>query len=291
MLASGMDQAFGWLFPLPGEGDGVLVERCRADGSCLAALRSRLGEVSVAADAMGIGLRLDAIAATVARWRPCAHLGQVSDAAWRAAVTTVRAYVRDRRTAVATYLGATQPAPHPALESTVPTPLGTGCPADPPRVEEPAEPAATPAPTPEPPRVPQPAPSAAAAAAQVAGATAARARPVGLTVHTRRRARRIATWGTLRLPPGVSPARSCGGRVAVRIKAGRRTLSLRRAALRFDCTYASAVTLGKAQRRKLTVHVRFEGTSRLLPCSAAGPATSPRASRRPAAPRGTPYRR
>jgi hypothetical protein len=290
MLASGMDQAFGWLFPLPGEGDGVLVERCRADGSCLAALRSRLGEVSVAADAMGIGLRLDAIAATVARWRPCAHLGQVSDAAWQAAVTKVRAYIRDRRTAVASYLGAAPPAPAPALESTVPPPLATGCPTDPPRVDEPAEPAATPAPTPEPTHVPEAAPSA-APAAQVAGASAARARPVRLTVNTRRRARRITTWGTLRLPPDVSPARSCSGRVAVRIRAGRRTLSLRRTALRFDCTYASTVMLRKAQRGKLTVHVRFEGTRRLLPCSAAGLATSPRASRRPAAPRGTPCRR
>ena len=80
-------------------GDGLLITRCLGDTSCLEDFRANLGAVSAAADAIGIGARLDAIAATVARWRPCPNLGQATDAAWQAAVTATRAFIRDRRIA------------------------------------------------------------------------------------------------------------------------------------------------------------------------------------------------
>jgi hypothetical protein len=269
MLASGLDQAFVRRWPpVPGEGDGLLVAGCRADSSCLAAYRARLADVSAAADAIGVGARLDAIAATVARWRPCVDLEHDTDARWQAAVTETRTYVRDRRNEVADYLGAAAPAPDPALESTAPPPLsGEGCPSG----DDPEPPPATPTPTPT--LTPQPE-SPAAAASAVAGATAARLRPRRLSAHAKLRRHRLTTWGFLRLPAGVGGAGTCHGRGSVRVRAGRRTLALRRTALRFDCTYRTTVPL-KTRRKSLAVQVRFLGNAELLPRSAA--TTRPRA--------------
>ena len=109
MLPVGIDQTFQRRDAFPGTGDGLLIGRCLADAWCLQAFRSNLGAVAAAADAMGIGARLDALAATVGRWRPCPDLEHAGDPAWQAAVTGTRAFIRDRRTAVAAYLGAAAP--------------------------------------------------------------------------------------------------------------------------------------------------------------------------------------
>jgi len=114
-------------------------------------------------------------------------------------------------------------------------------------------------------------PAPAAPAGEVAGATAARLRPLRLTVRTRLRrgGRRLTTAGSLTIPSELGRAGTCGGRVTVRVKAGRKTLALKRTALRFDCSYATTVTLTQAPKRKLTVQVRFEGTGLLTPRRAA----------------------
>ena len=257
MLPSGLDQTFILADPFPGEPDGLLAANCFADSSCLDAFRLHLREVAAAADAMHVGTRLDAIAATVARWRPCADLEHANDAAWRTAVLQTRAFVRGRRDAVANYLGAAPPARDQALDSTTPPALSTaGCPTDPPK-EAPEEPEPTPTPTPTPP--------ATTPAIEVAGASAVRLRPRRLTAHTRRRARRLTTSGSLLLPAGTGRAGVCGGRVTVRVKARGRTIARRSVPLRFDCTYAATFSFKQPERRKLTVQARFEGTGTLLP--------------------------
>ena len=76
---------------------------------------------------------------------------------------------------------------------------------------------------------------------QVAGTTAARLRPRGLTLHSRRSGRRLKLWGTLRLPRGTGRAGVCGGRVTLRVSAGRKRLATRRTALRYDCTYVTTI--------------------------------------------------
>ena len=114
MLPSGLDQTFVFDDPFPGAGDGLLAANCRADSSCLAAFRDRLGDVAAAADAMHVGARLNALAATVARWRPCADLERATDPQWQTAVTGTRAFVRDRRDAVASYRGTTAARARPA---------------------------------------------------------------------------------------------------------------------------------------------------------------------------------
>jgi hypothetical protein len=259
MLASGLDLTFQQRHPFPGNGDGLLIRRCLGDSACLQAFRSNLREVSAAADRMGIETRLNAIAAIVARWRPRPNLEQADDSAWRAAVAETRAFIRDRRAAVAAYLTPAAPVSAPPLVSTDSRPPGaSGCPVS--------------------------------AAATRIGSCAPRLRPRRLTarVTPRRdlnRPFRFTTSGSLRLPPGLSRATACRGRVAVRIKAGKRTVSLRRALLRRNCTFSSTVTFRKpsrfAGRRKLTVQARFTGNDLLLPRSAA---TKTAAVRRPLRP-------
>ena len=269
LLPSGIDQTFVVGDPFPGNGDGLLAVNCRADSSCLAAFRDRLGDVAAGADAMHVGARLDAIAATVARWRPCADLERASDPLWQTAVTSTRAFVRDRRDAVAAYRGTAAPARDPLLDATAPPALSSaGCPLDPPTKEEPKDPEPTPA--------PKPAPTTTTPAIEVAGAIAARVRPRRLTAHTRsRRARRLTAWGSLLLPAGVGQAGTCSGRVAVRVKAGGKTIAQRRVRVRFDCTYAATFSFKKPERRTLTVQARFDGTAKLLPARAV--TTRPRA--------------
>jgi hypothetical protein len=273
MLASGLDQAFARRVAFPGTADGLLITRCLADLACQSAFRSDLGEVSAAADAIGIGTRLDAIAATVARWRPCASLEQAGDAAWRTAVTATRAYIRERRAALATYLGEAPPPAEPALESTAPPALGARCPTDP--APPPAEPD-PPAADPDPPPASEPAATPPPAAVQVLGAASRSPRrlPRRLAARVGRRAPyRFTTSGSLLPPAGVARAKACDGWVSVRIRAGRRTVALGGAFLRRNCTFASSVSFADASpfggRRRLTVQVRFAGNGVLLPRSAA----------------------
>jgi hypothetical protein len=256
MLPTGIDQTFVDADRFPGAGRGVLVTRCRGDASCLADFRAGLGEVSAAADAMPVGERLDAIAATVAPWRDCPHLEQATDAAWQGAVKGTRQFIRNRRIAVASYLGRPAPAPVPALESTAPPAISpTGCPF---------------APHP-PPKEPEPTPTGGTGSAPppdaggVLGTTAAsphRIRPRRLTLRVRRGAR-LRVSGSLRVPAGAR----CGGRVAVRVDAGRAMLAMHEVFVRRDCRYATRFRVPR--RAALTVRARFLGTSRLAPRSAA----------------------
>jgi hypothetical protein len=277
MLPSGLDQTFHDADPFPGAGYSVLTGRCLGDASCLGDFRSQLGEVSAAADAMPVGQRLDAIAATVSPWRDCPHLEQATDTGWQQAVTHTRQFIRNRRNAVASYLGEPAPAPVPALESAVPPAISpTGCPFAPhPPPEEPKpEPTPTATPTPTPAATPPP-----ADAGAVLGATASspprRLRPRRLTVHVSRGAR-LRVSGALRLPAGAR----CGGRVAVSVDAGGAMLAMRQVFLRRDCTYAARFRV--PQRSALTIRARFLGTSRLLPRSAAPRTLRPRARARSA---------
>jgi len=269
MLPTGIDQTFHDADPFPGAGQGVLITRCRGDASCLADFRSHLGDVSAAADAMPVGDRLNAIAATVAPWRDCPHLEQATDAAWQQAVKGTRQFIRDRRIAVAGYLGRPAPAPVPALESTAPPAISpTGCPSAP--HPPPKEPEPDPEPTPA-----APPPADAGGVLGVTGSSPHRVRPRRLTLRARR-GKRLRVSGVLRLPAGAR----CGGRVAVRVDVGGTMLALREVFVRRDCRYAARFRVRR--RAALTVRARFLGTSRLAPRSAAPRTLRPRARARSA---------
>ncbi|MCW3012135.1 MAG: hypothetical protein JWO90_2539, partial [Solirubrobacterales bacterium] len=112
------------------------------------------------------------------------------------------------------------------------------------------------------------------AVAAVARRGAPRRFTAGTTPTTdTRRPFRFTTTGALLLPAGTTRTTGCRGRVAVRVKAGTRTLSLRRVFLRRDCTFTSTVAFGQVRRfegrRSLAVQVRFEGNDVLLPRAAA----------------------
>ena len=257
MLPTGVDQTFFIALPFA-NGDAVLMKRCAADASCLAAYDAGLGGVADAADAMGVGARLDALATTVATWRRCADLEQASDADWQTAVTSARAFIRERRKAVAARLGRPAPSTPPALASTARPPLSTSCGSPPEPPSDPDDPdPASPA-----------GPAAPPAASAVLGAQARRLLPLGLTARVGpRRGRRVTITGRLRLPAGTGRAGLCQGRVIVRVMTGRRLLARRAAALGPDCRYAVSATV--RSRHTLTVKARFMGTDGLLPRSAA----------------------
>ena len=259
MLPSGLDQTFVLALPFA-IGDAVLIDRCVDDPSCLAAYDAGLGAAADAADAIGVGTRLDEIAAIVATWRPCADLEQAGNDAWRTAVTDTRAFIRERRKAVAARLGRPAPSTPPALASTAPPPLSTRCGSPP---EPPSDP------DPEDPEPASPAgPAAPPAVSAVLGAQARRLLPLGLTARAGpRRGRRVTVTGRLRLPAGIGRAGLCQGRVVVRVMTGRRLLARRAAALGPDCRYAVSATV--RSRHTLTVKARFMGTDGLLPRSAA----------------------
>ncbi len=268
MLASGLDQTFVRRFAFPGNPDGLLAQRCLADASCLEDFRANLGAVAAAADGIGIGARLDALAATVARWRPCPSLEQADDSAWQSAVTATRAFIRDRRAAVTTYTGAAAPATDPALDSARPPRLSVvGCPVTIPRPTPASEPG-------EAPPIAVPAAPATAAAGAILAASVQRLFPQRLTARVTRGSRpyRFTASGSLLPPAEVGRRAACEGRVAVRVMAGARTVSRRRAFLREDCKFAVSVSLSKASRAvgrgKLRVQIRFKGNRVLLPCSA-----------------------
>ena len=99
----------------------------------------------------------------------------------------------------------------------------------------------------------------------------ARARPrLRATVSPRRDRsgpRRFTTRGRLVLPAGVAVADGCRGTVLVRVKAGRRTISARRAPVRPSCAFRSRVAFSDparfAGRARLRVRVRFGGNAAL----------------------------
>jgi len=108
--------------------------------------------------------------------------------------------------------------------------------------------------------------------------------PPGLQAFGRRRARLetrsrlsrghvLTTTGRLRRPAGLSRSDACRGRVTVRVRAGRRTISARRASVRTrSCRFASRVRFGRPSRfgaaRRLIVRARFGGNAVLLPATA-----------------------
>jgi hypothetical protein len=68
----------------------------------------------------------------------------------------------------------------------------------------------------------------------------------------------------------MQPSQACqGGRVAVQVKAGRTTISTRRARLRRDCSYRVTVTFRKRSRLgregRLRFRARFLGNDALRP--------------------------
>jgi hypothetical protein len=87
----------------------------------------------------------------------------------------------------------------------------------------------------------------------------------------RRGPRRFTTRGRLSLPVAL-PAGSCRGIATVRYRAGRRTISSRRARVNRSCRFTKRVTFKDPRRffgrRKLRVSVRFGGNARVRPASA-----------------------
>jgi Ca2+-binding RTX toxin-like protein len=79
------------------------------------------------------------------------------------------------------------------------------------------------------------------------------------------------TKGTLSLPSGVTKAVGCKGKVTVTFKAGKKTISTRRATLKKSCAYSSKVKFtlpGRLHPSKLRVAVRFGGNAVLAAKSA-----------------------
>ena len=84
----------------------------------------------------------------------------------------------------------------------------------------------------------------------------------------RRAPYRFTVTGRVTLPAGVTRAQGCGkGRISVQTKAGRKTISTRRATLSRTCTYRVRLSFKNrkrfGRRAKLSVRVRFLGNDRL----------------------------
>jgi Ca2+-binding RTX toxin-like protein len=87
------------------------------------------------------------------------------------------------------------------------------------------------------------------------------ARRVTLRVNPRRDTVgpfRFTARGQLQLPAGVSRAQGCRGTVAVQVKAGRRTISTRRARVRSNCRYSLRVTFNDRGRLPRNGILRFQ---------------------------------
>ena len=101
----------------------------------------------------------------------------------------------------------------------------------------------------------------------------------------RRRPYRFRTRGRLVRPAGVTAAAGCRGTVTVQVKAGRRTISARRARLRRSCRFSSRVTFRRAARLgrgRLKFVVRFSGNRAIAPGSARTVRVRAAVRRRPA---------
>lgn len=84
--------------------------------------------------------------------------------------------------------------------------------------------------------------------------------------HRTRMPMRFTAKGKITLPATVDPAAGCGhGTVTVQVKAGRRTISTRRARLGKDCRYSSTVTFHDRSRfygaTRLRYFIRFGGNA------------------------------
>jgi len=103
------------------------------------------------------------------------------------------------------------------------------------------------------------------------GATGRRKPRLSAKLRMSRR-RVLSTRGRLILPQGVARTSGCRGRVTVQVKAGRRTISTRRAFVRRPgCTFASKVRFRSARRfrgaKRLRVTVRYGGNAVLTPAA------------------------
>jgi hypothetical protein len=109
------------------------------------------------------------------------------------------------------------------------------------------------------------------AAAAAGGRTGLRVRVTPR--RDRRPPYRFTTTGTVVPPAGVSRSAACRGRVAVQVKAGRNTISTRRARVTPSCRFRSVVAFGVrrrfAGRRALRFTVRFAGNAVLAARTAA----------------------
>lgn len=103
------------------------------------------------------------------------------------------------------------------------------------------------------------------------GTTARRKPKLSAKLRMSRR-RVLSTRGRLILPQGIARASGCRGRVTVQVKAGRRTISTRRAFVRRTaCTFATKVRFRSARRfrgaKRLKVTVRYGGNAVLTPAA------------------------
>ena len=78
--------------------------------------------------------------------------------------------------------------------------------------------------------------------------------------------------GRLTLPAGVPRSAGCRGRVTVRVRRGRSTISTRRVSLTRTCTYRVRIAFADRKRlrtaKRLRFTVRFAGNARVLPVNA-----------------------
>jgi hypothetical protein len=93
---------------------------------------------------------------------------------------------------------------------------------------------------------------------------------LSVRVRYAKRRRILRTTGRLILPRGISRAKGCRGRIAVQVKARRRTISTRRPFVRRKtCRFSSRVRFHSRRRfgraRRLSVYVRYGGNAVLTP--------------------------
>jgi glycerophosphoryl diester phosphodiesterase len=85
---------------------------------------------------------------------------------------------------------------------------------------------------------------------------------------------RIEAKGKLGLPAGVSRRKGCTGRVTLRVLSAKRTLQVKRTALKRDCSYEAEVTVARGAPAELLATIAFGGNAKLLP-RVAGPKSVP----------------
>lgn len=106
--------------------------------------------------------------------------------------------------------------------------------------------------------------------------TGGRVAPRGLTATSnpgrdRKRPYRFTISGRLVLPTGADARKACGpgGTVTAQVKRGGRTVALKRAKLRANCSYAVTLVFKKRAGKRLAVSVRFNGNRETAPAKAA----------------------